>query len=106
MDAHYVPDQKEPLMNDEHGYLTNDDPLDTRNLFDRQTLEYTMILIVAICVAFMLGINRTTLRQPAEDFLERQITAEMLEDRIREIRKENYALEQRKEDLLRELNGE
>lgn len=54
-DPHYHEDSDEPLMNTPHGYLTNDDPLDPRNTFERPMLEFLLLSTVALVVGVAFG---------------------------------------------------
>lgn len=42
-------------MNEPHGYVTNDDPLDNRNNVERSYLEYMFYFSGAVIVGLMLG---------------------------------------------------
>ena len=42
-------------MNEPHGYLSNDDPLDTRNNYERPLLEFLVISMLGVALVVMLG---------------------------------------------------
>ena len=42
-------------MNEPHGYVTNDDPLDNRNNVERAYMEYIFYFTGAIILGFTLG---------------------------------------------------
>ena len=54
-DPHYHEDDHELLMNTTHGYLSNDDPLDPRNNYERPLCEFLVLSIVALALGLMLG---------------------------------------------------
>jgi hypothetical protein len=54
-DPYYHADEDEPLMNTPHGYLTNDDPLDPRNNFERPMLEFLVLSTVALVLGVAFG---------------------------------------------------
>ena len=54
-DPYYHEDSHEPLMNTPHGYLSNDDPLDPRNNYERPLLEFMILSIVGVSLCVMLG---------------------------------------------------
>lgn len=42
-------------MNTPHGYLSNDDPLDPRNNYERPLCEFLILSIVGVALCLMLG---------------------------------------------------
>lgn len=42
-------------MNEPHGYVTNDDPLDNRNNVERAYMEYIFYFSAALILGFTLG---------------------------------------------------
>jgi hypothetical protein len=60
-DPYYHEDEDEPLMNTPHGYLTNDDPLDPRNNYERAILEFILLSTVGLVIGVAFGTSGTYL---------------------------------------------
>lgn len=74
-------------MNEPHGYVTNDDPLDTRNNVERSYMELLFYFSGAVSVGLMLGFSGIFQRGHSTDLFDANLTAELMENEIREIRK-------------------
>ncbi|EGR30979.1 hypothetical protein IMG5_119950 [Ichthyophthirius multifiliis] len=104
-DPYYIPDEVNPLMNEPHGYLTNDDPLDTRPNFEVSTLQFLYIALMGIGITIIFGHQGLNRQRPAELLFNANLTAENIEEKLREIRIQNQELENQKSGLNDELES-
>ncbi|EAR90489.2 transmembrane protein, putative (macronuclear) [Tetrahymena thermophila SB210] len=102
-DAYYHDDTHEGLMNEPHGYLTMDDPMDLRPNYEKSALELLFLVSGGAILALMLGYQGLNLANPAESLFSLNTAAEEIEDKIRQIRIDNDKLLQRKAQLEEEL---
>lgn len=54
-DPYYHDDAHEGLMNEPHGYLTMDDPLDLRPNYEKTILELLFLVSGGVILSLMLG---------------------------------------------------
>eukprot|EP01017_Pseudomicrothorax_dubius_P048458 TRINITY_DN881_c0_g1_i1.p1 TRINITY_DN881_c0_g1~~TRINITY_DN881_c0_g1_i1.p1 ORF type:complete len:194 (+),score=57.06 TRINITY_DN881_c0_g1_i1:112-693(+) len=102
-DPYYHPDEEEQLMNDPHGYIVGEDPMDVRNLVERPGLEYFLLWMFAFSGLFFLGSLQMRFGKTGHDLYEMNLTALEIEEEIRKIRKDNHALEERLAELRKQV---
>eukprot|EP01016_Furgasonia_blochmanni_P041620 TRINITY_DN5430_c0_g1_i3.p1 TRINITY_DN5430_c0_g1~~TRINITY_DN5430_c0_g1_i3.p1 ORF type:complete len:248 (+),score=80.14 TRINITY_DN5430_c0_g1_i3:68-745(+) len=104
-DPYYHPDDHEPLMNEPHGYISGDNPLDVRNLIERPALDYLFFFCFAISIGYFFGHFKAFHKHPAQHLYSSHMIADNLEDEIQRQRQYHYALVKRREELRAELAG-
>jgi len=98
-DAFVHPYEEDPTCNQPKGYITFDDPLDQRESWGTAWSAMLLLGMAFMGYAMFAGSGKLKSGTLGDRLYEQNITAEMIEDEIREIRKENARLEKRLSEL-------